>query len=157
SIPQISIPWDNGIVAINGIVVTVAWVYAVAAILLLLGAIWWLWWWLPRRQVRGLDIQVHDPKSRADVEDNFRKTVGQALGGVAVLIGAGVAYLQFSQQQQTAYQQIITQQEVATKTEKASRDLLISNQVAKGFEQLAGDKLAMRLGGIYGLEGVMKN
>jgi hypothetical protein len=33
--------------------------------------------------------------------------------------------------------------------------MLISNQVAKGFEQLAGEKIAMRLGGIYGLEGVM--
>ena len=59
------------------------------------------------------------------------------LGGAAVLIGAGAAYLQFTQQQQ------------------ASRDLLISNQVSKGFEQLAGTETAMRLGGIYALEGVM--
>ena len=35
-------------------------------------------------------------------------------------------------------------------------DLLISNQVSKGFEQLAGNKIEMRLGGIYALEGVMK-
>src|SRR5712672_2409020 len=33
--------------------------------------------------------------------------------------------------------------------------LLSSNQVSKGFEQLASDKMAMRLGGIYALEGVM--
>ena len=38
---------------------------------------------------------------------------------------------------------------------QASRDLLISNQVAKGFEQLSSDKLVVRLGGIYALEGVM--
>jgi hypothetical protein len=63
--------------------------------------------------------------------------VGQALGGAAVLIGAVVAYLQFTQQQQ------------------ASHDLLISNQVSKGFEQLASDKIPERLGGIYALEGVM--
>src|SRR5262249_8374458 len=74
------------------------------------------------------------PKDRADTEDNFRKTVGQALGGAAVLIGAGAAYLQFTQQQQ------------------ASHDLLISNQVSKGFEQLAGQETAMRIGGIYALE-----
>ena len=108
---------------------------AIAA-LVPLGAIWWLWWQLPKRQ--AAHTRMDDPKARADAEDNFRKTVGQVLGGAAVLIGAGVAYLQFTQQQQ------------------ASRDLLISNQVAKGFEQLAGDKLAMRLGGIYALEGVMK-
>ena len=113
-----------------------------------------------------LALKIRDPKARADVEDNFRKTVGQALGGAAVLIGAGAAYLQFSQQQQTATQQIIAQQQIASDqiaaqqqaaevSRKASQDLLISNQVAKGFEQLASDKVAMRLGGIYGLEGVM--
>ena len=34
-------------------------------------------------------------------------------------------------------------------------DLLISNQVSKGFEQLGNDKLVVWLGGIYALEGVM--
>ena len=39
--------------------------------------------------------------------------------------------------------------------QKAAHDLLISNQVPKGFEQLASEKPVMRLGGIYALEGVM--
>jgi hypothetical protein len=113
-------------------------VIAVAALALLFAfGIWWLWWRLPKRQVDHLALKIRDPKARADVEDNFRKTVGQALGGAAVLIGAGFALFQFLQQQQTAH------------------DLLISNQVSKGFEQLASDKIAMRLGGIYALEGVM--
>ena len=67
------------------------------AALVLLAAIWWLWWRLPRHQVTRLSIQISDPKARADAEDNFRKTVGQALGGAAVLIAAGAAYLQFTQ------------------------------------------------------------
>jgi uncharacterized protein YjbI with pentapeptide repeats len=164
-----AIPWDIRI-TIEAAVVAVL-------VLLLLWAIWWLWWRLPKRQVRKLDIQIHDPKARADTEDNFRKTVGQALGGAAVLIGAAVAYLQFIQQQHTATEQIIAQQrttadqiaaqqkiasdQIAAQLQaseisnKASRDLLISNQVAKGFEQLASDKITMRLGGIYALEGVM--
>jgi hypothetical protein len=127
----------------------------VGAALVALAAIWWLWWQLPRRQVARLSLKIRDPKARADVEDNFRKTVGQVLGGAAVLIGAGAAYWQFTQQQQTAYQQILTQQQAAEKTQQASHDLLISNQVSKGFEQLAGQETAMRLGGIYALEGVM--
>jgi hypothetical protein len=61
-----------------------------------------------------------------------------------VLFGAWVAYLQFSQQQQTSQQQL-----------QAARDLLISNQVSKGFEQLGNEKIVVRLGGIYALEGVM--
>jgi uncharacterized protein YjbI with pentapeptide repeats len=123
--------------------------------LALLFAIWWLWWRLPKRQIARLALTIRDPKARADTEDNFRKTVGQVLGGAAVLIGAGLAYWQFTQQQQTAYQQILTQQKAAEDSRNASQALLISNQVSKGFEQLAGKEMAMRLGGIYALEGVM--
>ena len=96
---------------------------AIDTALLLLAAIWWLWWRLPERQVARLTLW--ETKARADVEDNFRKTVGQALGGAAVLIGAVAAYLQFTQQQQAIRGQL-----------QSAHDLLISNQVAKGFEQL---------------------
>jgi hypothetical protein len=85
----------------------------------------------------GLSLKIRDPKARADVEDNFRKTVGQLLGGAAGLLGVAVAYLQFLQQQQ------------------ASRDLAINNQIARGFEQLGSEKEMIRAGGIYALLGVM--
>src|SRR5215469_13853483 len=109
-----------------------------AVAVVVLGA-WWSWWRLPKRQMRS--VTAADPKDRADIEDNFRKTIGQLLGGAAVLAGAAFAYLQFTQQQRSAH------------------DLLISNQVAKGFELLGNehDKVQQRLGGIYALEGVMKD
>ena len=44
---------------------------------------------------------------------------------------------------------------LARRRERETQDLLISNQVSKSFEQLAGEKMEMRLGGIYALEGVM--
>jgi uncharacterized protein YjbI with pentapeptide repeats len=120
-------------------------VISVAALAVPFG-IWWLWWRLPKWQVDRLALKIRDPKARADVEDNFRKTVGQALGGAAVLIGAGFALFQFLQGQNQFREQ-----------QQAAHDLLISNQVSKGFEQLASDKIAMRLGGIYALEGVMND
>jgi uncharacterized protein YjbI with pentapeptide repeats len=123
-------------------------VAALAAAVLL--GVWWLWWRLPKRQVDRLRLTIRDPKARADIEDNLRKTIGQLIGGAAVVIGAGLAYLQFTQQQQASQQQFLQQQQ-------ASRDLLISNQVAKGFEQLGSGKVVVRLGGIYALEGVMNN
>jgi len=127
------------------------WLLAGAAAVVALGA-WWLWWRLPKWQVDRLRLTIRDPKARADVEDNFRKTGWPALGGAAVLIGAAFAYLQFTQQQRESHQQFTQQQQ-------ASRDLLISNQVAKGFELLGNkDKdIMQRLGGIYALEGVMNN
>jgi hypothetical protein len=123
---------------------------AVAAIVLRLA--WWFWWWLPKQQAERLKLVIRDPKARTDIEDNFRKTAGQLLGGAAVLIGAAFAYLQFTQQQQTTREQFDRQQ-------KAAEDQLISNQVSKGFE-LLGNKdgqVEQRLGGIYALEGVLNN
>jgi uncharacterized protein YjbI with pentapeptide repeats len=111
------------------------WLGIVIAITAVIGVAGAAWWWVPKWQMKS--VTTGDPKARADIEDNFRKTVGQALGGIAVLLGAVAAYLQFTQQQDAAH------------------DLLISNQVAKGFEQLGSDKLTIRLGGIYALEGVM--
>jgi hypothetical protein len=81
---------------------------------------WWLWWRLPKRQVGRLSLKIRDVKARADVEDNFRRTIGQLLGGAAVLVGAGLAYLQFTQEQHSSRLQFIQQQQ-------AARDLLISN------------------------------
>src|SRR6516164_8432135 len=126
------------------------------------------WWWVPKWQMQS--VRVPDPKDRADIEDNFRKTVGQALGGLFILLGAGLAYLQFTEQQRNSQQQFTAQQEASRQQftaqqetarqqleeqQKASRDLLISNQVSRGFEQLASKDIVMRLGGIYALEGVM--
>jgi uncharacterized protein YjbI with pentapeptide repeats len=111
------------------------WLGIVIAVIVAVGIAGAAWWLVPKWQMKS--ITTGDPKARADIEDNFRKTIGQALGGIAVLLGAVAAYLQFTQQQNAAH------------------DLLISNQVAKGFEQLGSDKLTIRLGGIYALEGVM--
>jgi hypothetical protein len=60
------------------------WLRAGAVAVVALGT-WWLWWRQPKRQMRS--ITAADPKARADIEDNFRKTIGQLLGGAAVLIG----------------------------------------------------------------------
>jgi hypothetical protein len=127
----------DGEIALNWSIALLPWL--LVGILGLIGVFsgWWLWWRLPKRQVDRLRLTIRDAKARADVEDNFRKTIGQLLGGAAVLLGAGFAYMQFQQQQRSAH------------------DLLISNQVSRGFEQLGSDKPELRLGGIYALEGVM--
>jgi uncharacterized protein YjbI with pentapeptide repeats len=140
-------------------------VAGLVAVVVALGA-WWLWWRLPKRQVDRLRLTIRDPKARADVEDNFRKTIGQLIGGAGLLIGAVIgalfAYVQFTAGQRNSELQFAAQQGASWKQfeeqQKASRDLLISNQVSKGFEllgQTGSDKLTVRLGGIYALEGVM--
>ena len=126
-----------------------AWPWLLAGLIVFM-ALLALWWWFPQWQLKKLwtrwpSLTPTDFKVLADAEDNFRKTIGQLLAGAAVLVGAGLAYLQFTQQQQNSAEEFRQQQQ-------AAQSLLISNQVAKGFEQLAGEKLEMRLGGIYALE-----
>ena len=72
-----------------------------------------------------------------------------------MLIGAAFALFQFLHNQKEAQKQQQTAQDQFRQQQKTAHDLLISNQVSKGFEQLASDKMAMRLGGINALEGVM--
>jgi uncharacterized protein YjbI with pentapeptide repeats len=116
-----------------------------SAALLIVGAV--LWWQVPKWQMRS--ITASHPKDRADIEDNFRKTIGQALGGVFILLAAGMAYF-------GTLQTIRVNEDQARRTQQSALDLLISNQVSKGFEQLASKDTVMQLGGIYALEGVMK-
>jgi hypothetical protein len=134
------------------------WLLAGAAAVVALGA-WWLWWRLPKWQVDRLRPTIFSSQDRASAEDNFRKTIGQLIGGAAVLIGAAFAYLQFTQQQRGSHEQFSEQQRAAqerfTQQQKTAQELLVSNQVSKGFEQLGSDKPVVRLGGIYALEGVM--
>jgi hypothetical protein len=64
-------------------------VIAGGAVFIVLAAV--AWWWWPKWEVNRLRLKIRDPKARADVEDNFRKTIDQLLGGFAVLVGAGFA------------------------------------------------------------------
>jgi hypothetical protein len=115
------------------------WIGIGVGAVVLAGAVWWR---LPKRQMRSISLE--DPKARADIEDNFRKTIGQALGGIAVLIGAWLAY-------HGTQQTLQANQEQSRLSQQTSHDLLISQQVAKGFEQLGQqgpDKMVLRLGGM---------
>jgi len=164
------------------------WIGAGISVAIAAAALWWLWWWivagvggailawvgwwlwsqLPKRQMRAITLK--DEKDRADIEDNFRKTIGQALGGIAVLFGAAAAYYGTQQTLQENAAQAKRSLEAAAEQSRSSLEasdrqsqrnlesstaLLISQQVAKGFEQLGSDKKVLRLGGIYALEGVM--
>ena len=113
------------------------------------------WWWVPKLQMRS--VTAGDPKARADIEDNFRKTVGQALGGIAVLIGAGMAYYGTQRtllvSDELSRRSLEASDKQSQRNLEASRALLISQQVSKGFENLGNkDAIIIRLGGIYALK-----
>jgi uncharacterized protein YjbI with pentapeptide repeats len=119
------------------------WIVAVTGVVVIVATAL-LWWWVPKWQADRLKLIIRDPKARADLEDNFRKTMGQLLGGAAVLIGTGFAYYQSQLVQKATSDQL-----------QATYVQITSQQVSKGFEQLGSKNIVLRLGGIYALEGVM--
>jgi uncharacterized protein YjbI with pentapeptide repeats len=98
--------------------------------------------------VDRLALKIRDPKARADVEDNFRKTVGQALGGAAVLIGAGFALFQFLQQQYAAQEQQRTSQIQFREQQQATHDLLLSGADLSGANLSGADLSRADLSGV---------
>jgi len=110
------------------------------------------WWFVPKYQISRLESSIEDPKDRADVEDNFRKTIGQLIGGAAVLLGAGLAY---HQTQQTLQAQDVQSNRTLSAQEQQSKRTIASQQVSSGFLLLSEGSSVKRLGGIYMLEGVM--
>ena len=125
--------------------------------------IWWLlaiisigcavaaWWYVPRWSADNLRSDIPDAKARADVEDNFRKSIGQLLGGAAVIMAAALAY---DQTQSTLLTQRNLMERTLKEQDKQSTRTLINQQISKGFELLGDSDVTKRIGGINTLEGV---
>jgi hypothetical protein len=86
----------------------------------------------------------------------FARPSAKPWAALQCLSALGSALFQFLQQQRAAQQQQQVAQEQFLVQQRSAHDLLISNQVSKGFEQLASNEPIMRLGGVYALEGVMR-
>jgi hypothetical protein len=76
------------------------WFFALIIVVMLIAPI--VWWYVPEWQLRQLrsrfkaEIAAGDIK-QSEIEklgDDYRKTVTQGLGGITLLIGAIVAFLQ---------------------------------------------------------------
>jgi uncharacterized protein YjbI with pentapeptide repeats len=100
----------------------------VVCALAVIAALWFFWWHFPFILVSKKHFT--DAKQNADVEDAYRKTIGQAIGGAALLVG-----LYFTMQQYF----------LATQAQHL-------DQFQKNFEALKGTDVAVHIGGIYGLE-----
>src|SRR4051812_6646287 len=93
------------------------------------------WWFIPIWQAKKLYGSPNlTAKDIAEVEDAYRKTVTQALGGLLLLLSATVAFQQLNESRRSSEAHLL----------EASRttDINAQNQLlAKGFE-LLGQKAA---------------
>ncbi len=118
---------------------------------LLLG-LFWILICVPKIQMQSFDPASNLPvKERADMEDNFRKTIVQIYAGLAVLYG----FYWTSRRIRASEDQVrVSQEQVATSQKQvaALEDGQITERYTKAIEQLGCDNMAIRLGGIYALE-----
>jgi hypothetical protein len=99
------------------------------------------WWVIPHLQARKLNAECLTAKDIAELEDEYRKTVTQALGGIILLFGAAVALLQLYETGRSSEAQL---REAARATDLNNKQ----QQLARGFELLGKESSAERLGGI---------
>ena len=92
---------------------------------------------IPKRQARN----VPDIKERIELENKLRATFAQILGGVILLFGIFFAW-----------EELKSTRKFSNETLRVSEQGQITERFTRAIEQLGGDKLAMRLGGIYALE-----
>jgi len=94
-----------------------------------------LLYWYPPVQISHFEI--NNVTSNATLENQYRMTLAQILGGGAVAIGIYFAWKNF----------IIAQENL-----KAAQEGQITERFTRAVDQLGNDKVEIRLGGIYALE-----
>ncbi len=107
-------------------------------------------WHFPKWQVRS--IAHLEAKERFDRENEARKTLSQIVGGLVLLIGFYFTWqnLELTRESQT------DAQKAAQKNLQLAFQGQITDRFSKAIAQLGDDKLELRLGGIYALEGIAK-
>jgi hypothetical protein len=106
---------------------------------------------LPRRLAPPLPTEALEPLNARDrlaltdarlkLQNDLRTTALQAIGGLAVLAGAVLAF-----------QQLTADRQQATATQELTRQGQASERFTRAIDQLTSDQPEVRLGGIYGLE-----
>jgi uncharacterized protein YjbI with pentapeptide repeats len=98
-------------------------------------------------------------KDNADIEDNYRKTMGQAIGAVALIVTFAWTFykdresIDLSRDQfQAQAKQSKAQAEQFTEQQKQARDQFINQQFIGAAGLLKEESVSTRIAGLYGIE-----
>jgi hypothetical protein len=134
--------WASPGAALLAMGLTAFFVLVAAAILVLPGL-------LVSRDVGGVDLQA---EQRASAVNSARSSFLQSLVGLAALAGILVAW----QQLQADQEQPRTDRHQLTEQLTLTRQGQVAERFTRAIDQLGSDRLAQRLGGIYGLEQIAR-
>lgn len=101
---------------------------------------------------RDTTVDRLEPDQRASAINGVRSTLVQRIVGLAALAGIFVAW----QQLQADRQQLNEQLRLTREQLNLTRQGQVAERLTRALEQLGGDTLERQLGGIYGLERIVK-
>ena len=120
--------------------------------------------WYPHWQVS--QFQINNATEQATLENQYRATLAQMFGGVAVAIGIYSAWKNIKLAQDTlesnqnkaqvelklAQETLEYNQKNTQKSLEVAQEGQITERFTRAIEQLGSEKIEIRLGGIYALE-----
>lgn len=125
------------------------------------GVVWLLWaatlvllacllWFVPEYQVsQAVENGFATDLQRPSLENEYRRTLAQVLGGLALALGIYLTYRRTHASERAAA--------TAQDTLRVSREGQITERFTRAVDQLGSDQLAIRLGGIYALERIARD
>jgi hypothetical protein len=127
--------------------------FALAVFVLLASSIFSLPGYLVDRDLDP-DTQL-PPAESVKAKNDIRSTLLQGIGGLVLFIGAIAALRQLQlgrDQLQASREQMRQTQEFSSRQLEISDQSQITGRFSRSIEQLASDRIEVRIGGIYGLE-----
>ena len=128
--------------------------------LVVLGLVVWALWCIPPWQVEQVRVRLDTPEKDeyrlATLEDEYRRTLVQSIGGFFLLVGL---YLTWRRIVATEKNVSVAQENVSVAQENVSvaQEGHITDRFTKAIAQLGDDKMAIQLGGIYALERIARD
>ena len=135
--------------------------------LVVLGLVVWALWCIPPWQVEQVRVRLDTPEKYeyrlATLEDEYRRTLVQSIGGFFLLVGLYLTWRRIVATEKTvsvAQENLSVAQEnvrVAQETVRVAEEGQVTERFTKAIAQLGDKEMAIRLGGIYALERIAKD
>ena len=104
-------------------------------------------WRLPSWQVE--QTEVTGTLQRAKLENEYRRTLAQIVGGLVILGGLYLTYRRIRASEETA--------RAAQVTARAAAESQITERFTRAIEHLGDERLSVQLGGIYALKSIAED
>ena len=135
--------------------------------LVVLGLVVWALWCIPPWQVEQVRVRLDKPEKYeyrlATLEDEYRSTLVQSIGGFFLLVGLYLTWRRIVATEKNvsvAQENVsvaLTNVRVAQENVRVAEEGHITDRFTKAIAQLGDKEMAIRLGGIYALERIAKD